>query len=47
MMCSSIQPGDRIFVTGSRFLSFVKNMSSNIGKNLGGKYCQKLLDHVK
>ena len=36
----SVQPRDRIFVKGYRFLSF----ASNVGRNLGHKYSQKLLD---
>ena len=36
----SIKPKDRIYVKGSGFLSFAKNMS----KNLSNKYRQKLLD---
>ena len=28
-------------------MSFAKNMSKNIGKNVKGKYSQKLLDHAK
>ena len=44
----SVQPRDRIFVTGYRFLSFPKNMVKNIGKNisknLSDKYSQKHLD---
>ena len=47
----SVQPRDRIFLKGYRFLSFAKNMGKNIGKNiiknLSGKYSQKLLDHTK
>ena len=46
-----VQPRDRIFVKGYRFLPFAKNMGKNIGKNisknLSGKYSQKLLDHAK
>ena len=39
----SVQPRDRIFVTGYRFLSFAKSMgknikNKNISKNLSGKY---------
>ena len=30
----SVQPGDRIFVKGSGFLSFARNMGTNIGKNI-------------
>ena len=29
-----VQPRDGIFLKGNRFLSFVKNMSKYIGKNL-------------
>ena len=51
MMRCSIQPRDRVFVKGYRFLSFAKNMGKNIGKNISksisGKYSQKLLDHAK
>ena len=36
----SIEPRDRKYVKGYRFLSFAKN----IGKNLSNKYGQKLLD---
>ena len=54
----SVQPRDQIFVKGYGFLSFVKNMCKNFGKNisksLSGKYSpsmlamrQKLLDHAK
>ena len=47
----SVQPRDRIFVKGYRFLSFARNMGKNVGKdickNLSGKYSQKLLDHAK
>ena len=43
----SVQPGDRIFVKGYGFLSFVNNMNKNIGKdvskNFSSKYSQKLL----
>ena len=38
-----IEPKDRIYVEGYRFLSFAKN----IGKNLTSKYGQKLLDSAK
>ena len=51
MMRYSVQPRDRIFVKGYRFLSFAKNMGKNIGKNisknLSSKYSQKILDHGK
>ena len=39
----SIEPRGRIYVRGYGFLSFAKNM----GKNLGNKYSQKLLDTAK
>ena len=39
----SIEPKDRIHVKGNGFLSF----DENIGKNLSGKYSQKLLDSAK
>ena len=39
----SIEPRDRIYVKGYRFLSFAKN----IDKNLSNKYGQKLLDSPK
>ena len=39
----SIEPRDRIYVKGSGFLSFTKN----IGKNLSNKYGQKLLNSSK
>ena len=46
-----VQPRDQIFVKVYGFLSFVKNMGRNIGKNrsknLISKYGQKLLDHAK
>ena len=45
MIRYSIQPRDRIFLKGYRFLSFAKNMVKNIGKNisknLSGKYLNK------
>ena len=47
----SIQPRDRMFVKGYRFLSFAENMVTNISKNisktLSGKYSQKIFDHAK
>ena len=46
MTCYSVQPRDRIFVKGFRFLSFAKNIGKNISKNLSGKYSQTLLDHA-
>ena len=51
MIRYSVQPRDRIFVKGYRFLSITKNMAENIGKNiskiLSGKYNQKRFDHSK
>ena len=47
----SVQPRDRIFVKGYRFLSFPKNMGKNIGKNisknLSSKNSQKIFIHDK
>ena len=47
----SVESRDQTFVKNYRFLSFSKNMSKFIGKNLSenlsNKYCQKLLDHTK
>ena len=47
----SVQPREKIFIKGYGFLSFAKNMSTNIGKNatkyLIGKHSQKPLDHAK
>ena len=39
----SVEPKNRIYVKGYVFLSFAKNM----GKHLGSKYGQKLLDSAK
>ena len=39
----SIEPRERIYVKGYRFLSFAKNL----GKNLSNKYDRKLLDSTK
>ena len=39
----SIEPRDKIYVKGYRFLSFAKNM----GKYLSNKYGQKRLDSAK
>ena len=39
----SIEPKDRIYVKGYRFLSFAKNMR----KSVSNKYDQKLLDSAK
>ena len=43
----SNEPRDEIFVKGYRFLSFTKNISENIGKNVSGKYSKKPLGHAK
>ena len=43
MIRYSVQPRDRIFAKGYGFLPSAKN----IGKNVSGKYGQKLLDHAK
>ena len=42
-MRHSIEPKDRVYVKGYRFLSFAKNM----GKHLSTKYGQSLLDSAK
>ena len=46
----SVQPREYLLMAMG-FLSFAKNMRTNIGKNtsktLSGKYSQKLLDHAK
>ena len=51
MTSYSVPPRDWIFVKGYRFLSFakymVKSVGKIIGKNVSGKYNQKLLDHDK
>ena len=39
----SIEPRDKRYVKGFRFLSFAKN----IGKNISNKYGQKLVDSAK
>ena len=43
MMGHSVQPRDRVFVKGYGLLSFAKNMTKKIGKNisknLSGKHC--------
>ena len=39
----SVEPKDRIYVKGHKFLSFAKI----IGKNLSNKYGQKLLHRAK
>ena len=47
----SVQPRHRIFVKGYAFLSFTRNIWTNIGKNKGknlsNKYSQKSLGHPK
>ena len=47
----SVQLRYWIFVEGYGFLSFAKNMTKSIGKNitknLSGKYNQRFLDHTK
>ena len=43
----SVEPKDQIFVKDYGFLSFANDMSKNIGKNLSGKYSQKLLDSAE
>ena len=43
MMRYSVQPRDRIFVKGYRFLSFAKNMGTNIGR----KYKEKLERYIQ
>ena len=47
MMRYLVQPRDRIFVKGYRFLSFAKNMGKNVGKNisksLSSKYSSGML----
>ena len=43
----SVETEDRIFVKVYGFLSFAKNSSKNIDKNLSVKYSQKLLAHAK
>ena len=51
MTCYSVQSRAQMFVKGSGFLSFAKNRSRNIGKNISqpsnGKYSQKRPDHAK
>ena len=46
-----VQPRDRTFVNGYRFLSFAKNMGKkiekNIHKNVISKYSPKRLDYAK
>ena len=47
MTCYLVQRRDRIFVKGYGFLPFARNIRKNIGKNVSGKYSQKLFDHAK
>ena len=42
-MTYSIEPRNRVYVKGHRFLSFAKNM----GKSLSRKYGQKCFDSAK
>ena len=42
-MCYSIESRERRYVKGYGFLSFAKN----IGRNVGNKYGQKLVDTAK
>ena len=42
-MMFSIEPSDRIYITGYGFLSFAKSLS----KNFSSKYGQKFLDSAK
>ena len=42
----SIEPRDKIYVKGSGFLSFAKNIGTN-AKHLNYKYSQNLLDSAK
>ena len=49
-MRHSIEPTDKIHVTGYGFSSFAKNMganTTNVAKNLCNKYSQKGLDSLK
>ena len=43
----SAQPRDTLFVKGSGFLSFSKNMGKNNSKNLSSKCSQELFDHAE
>ena len=43
----SVEPKDQIYVKGYGFLLFANDMRKNIGKNLSGKYSQKLLDSAE
>ena len=36
-----VQPKDRIFIKGYRFLPFAKNMGNNISKNISKYLCGK------
>ena len=54
MMHCSVEPRDHMLVKNYGFLSFAKNISKKLNKNLSCKYspgmlatCQKLLDHAK
>ena len=41
MMHYSIEPKDRIFVKGYRFLSFAKNIGKMLGKNISKNLSEK------
>ena len=42
----SVQPRNRIFAKGYRFLSFARNMIKTTIKKLSRKYSKKLPDHT-
>ena len=49
-MRHSIEPKDRIYVKGYRFLCLAKNMGTHatkVAKHLSNKYSQKRLDNAK
>ena len=46
-MWSFIEHRDQILVKAYIFLSFDKNISNDIGKDISGKNNQKFLDHPK
>ena len=43
----SIEPRERRYVKGYRFLSFARNLGTKVAKNLNNKYSQKLADSDK
>ena len=47
MTCYSVQSRNRTFVKCYGILSFAKNMSKSIGKNVSSKYSQHCLDRAK